>query len=62
MQCMDEQLRCERALNEDLKARLHELEARISCDCDTKQINENSQEIVCRLLCFIIYNYKLLML
>jgi len=57
MQWLEEQLRCERAFNEDLKARLHDLEAQNegdassdskSCDCDNKQINKKSHETVVR--------------
>jgi len=61
VQWLEQQLRCERAFNEDLKARLHDMEAQNeadasseskSCDCDAKQINEKSKETaVCRPLC-----------
>ena len=59
MQWLEEQLRCERAFNEDLKARLHDLEAQNECrmlssgrslDCDTKRMDENSRKIVVRKL------------
>ena len=55
MQWLEEQLRCERAFNEDLKARLHDMEAQKeanmssddkSCDCDLKPVNDSSQQIV----------------
>jgi len=52
MQWLEEQLRCERAFNEDLKARLHECETQKetgvsfgSCD---KQTSGNAQEVVVR--------------
>jgi len=56
-QWLEEQLRCERAFNEDLKARLNDLEAQKEAsissggklyDCDIKQIDENSQQRVVR--------------
>jgi len=51
VQWLEEQLRCERTFNEDLKARLHELEALkdtgMLSDYD-KQADDNSREIVVR--------------
>ena len=49
MQWLEEQLRCERAFNEDLKARLQDLETQNEadlCGCNKKQINEKAKETV----------------
>jgi len=52
VQWLEEQLRCERAFNEDLKARLQDMEAQnetdVSCDCNKRQINDKAKETVVR--------------
>jgi len=44
MRWLEEQLRCERAFNADLKARLHELETGVLSDCCDKQAGDNSRQ------------------
>jgi len=61
IQWLEEQLRCERAFNEDLKARLHDLEAQreasVPRDCNCERISGNSQEII---VCQLLYSLSLI--